>query len=106
MTPEEIYDRLQNAITLLASIRRRDIFPFSPLNGALSFLSLRNHLVDPRSLRSLLERSLPYRDLQEARVITQRRHPLAHLGTFSLALLEQGINTNSTASPQIVPFLY
>ena len=26
MTPEEIYDRLQNAITLLASIRRRDIF--------------------------------------------------------------------------------
>ena len=26
MTPEEIYDRLQNALTLLQSIRRRDIF--------------------------------------------------------------------------------
>ena len=26
MTPEEIYLRLQNALTLLASIRRRDIF--------------------------------------------------------------------------------
>ncbi|HSJ96659.1 MAG TPA: patatin-like phospholipase family protein [Myxococcota bacterium] len=53
---------------LWTSVRRRDVFPFSPLNGALSFLSLRNHLVNAGPLHRLLSRNLPFRDLREARI--------------------------------------
>lgn len=72
-----------------AGIRRRDIFPFSPLNGALSFLAMRNHLVDPRSLRRLLERSLPYRDLEEAKI------PLFVVASDALTGIEAVLSTGS-----------
>ncbi len=46
-------------------LHRRDVFPIAPLSGLLSVLSFRNHLVDPRPLRRLLERHLPSRDLTQ-----------------------------------------
>ncbi len=49
-------------------LRRGDFFPFTPFGGLLSFFSLRNHLVDPTPLRRLIERHLPYRDLNEAAI--------------------------------------
>lgn len=61
-------DGIERLRAIWAGVRRRDIFPLNPLNGALSFLSLRNHLVDPRSLRKLLERSIPTRDLEETEI--------------------------------------
>ena len=49
-----------------ADIRRSDIFPVSPLTGFMSFLKMRNHTVDPRPLRRLIQRHLTFRDLDEA----------------------------------------
>ena len=46
-------------------VHRRDVFPFTPFGGLLSFFSLRNHLVDPTALRRLIERHLPTRDLTQ-----------------------------------------
>lgn len=47
-------------------LRRRDVFPFSPLDGLRSLLPGRNHLVDPARLRRLIERHVAYRDFDEA----------------------------------------
>lgn len=58
-------DRLRD---IWSDLRRGDIFPFNPLRGALGFLLARNSLVDPVSLRRILERSLPYRDLRDATI--------------------------------------
>jgi NTE family protein len=46
-------------------IRRHDVFPVT-LRSALGLLARPGHLIDPSSLRSLLERHLPYRNLEEA----------------------------------------
>lgn len=54
--------------TIWTRVRRRDVFPWSPWGSVLSFLSWRNHLIDPGGLRRILERSLPYRRLEETRV--------------------------------------
>jgi NTE family protein len=45
-------------------LRRRDVFPLSPLS--LLGLFWRDHLIDAGSLRRLVERSLAYSDLSEA----------------------------------------
>jgi NTE family protein len=54
--------------TIWEGLRGRDIFPFSPIGGLLGALSLRDHLVDPSPLESLLKRHLPYRALGDARL--------------------------------------
>ena len=48
-------------------LRRRDIFPFT-LSAALGLLRHADYLVDPSSLRGLIERHLSYVALQEARL--------------------------------------
>lgn len=88
-----------------AGLHRRDIFRFSPLNGLLNLLSRRNHLVDPGSLRRLLERSLPYRNLEEAAI------PFHVVATDVLTGLELVISTGpvveavlaSSAIPGVFP---
>ena len=47
-------------------LRRRDVFPFSPLASFLGFFGKTNHLVTPAPLRSLIESELPYRHLEDA----------------------------------------
>lgn len=49
------------------NLRRSDVFPFGwySLSG---LLARRNFVVDPRGLRDLLERHLPYRNLEQAAV--------------------------------------
>ncbi|MGJ0452347.1 MAG: patatin-like phospholipase family protein [Methylocystis sp.] len=49
------------------NLRRRDIFPFT-LSAALGLLRHADYLVDPSSLRGLIERHLSYVALQEARL--------------------------------------
>lgn len=49
-------------------LRRRDVFPVAPLAGLFGLFSKRDHLVDPRGLRNLLERHLPYAFLEEAQL--------------------------------------
>ena len=48
-------------------LRRQDIFPFT-LSAALGLLRHADYLVDPSSLRGLIERHLSYVALQEARL--------------------------------------
>lgn len=49
------------------SLRRSDIFPVS-LRGALRWLGASNGLFDPIGLRRLIERSLPFQNLEDARL--------------------------------------
>ncbi len=51
--------------TIWLGLRRRDIFPLS-LRTAFAALSGRDYLVDPEPLRCLIEKSLPFRRLEEA----------------------------------------
>ena len=49
-------------------IRRADVFPVSLFRGLSGFLGRHRSLVDPRSLRDLLARELPYERLEDAAV--------------------------------------
>lgn len=49
------------------AIRRQDVFPFSPWNGARGLIGRTNHVISSASLRALLEKHLPYQRLQDAK---------------------------------------
>lgn len=49
-------------------IRRKDVFQVSPLAGALSFLSWRNHICSEKPLKNLIETHLTYDRLEETRI--------------------------------------
>ncbi len=48
------------------SLRRQHVFPLSPVTSARGLLGKTNHLISNASLRSLLEKHIPYRRLEEA----------------------------------------
>jgi NTE family protein len=50
------------------SLRRNDVFPLSPVTGALGLLGQSNHFISNDSLRSLLERHIPFSRLEEASI--------------------------------------
>ncbi len=50
------------------SLRRRDVFPLSPLTGARGLIGRSNYLIPNDNLRSLLEQHLPFRRLEDASV--------------------------------------
>lgn len=54
--------------TVWHSLRRDDVFPIGPIRGALGYYGLRNSLVRPDPLRRLIERYVPFRRLEDARV--------------------------------------
>ena len=49
-------------------MRRDQVFPVSPWQGLLGLIGRKPSLVDPSALRALLERRLPIRRLEDARV--------------------------------------
>jgi NTE family protein len=49
-------------------LRRQDVFPFSPWNGARGLIGRSNHMISNGNLRTLLEKHLPYQRLEEAAV--------------------------------------
>jgi len=51
-----------------AGLRRRDVFPFAPVRGALGALNRRNSLLRPAALRALILRTIPYHDLSQAEI--------------------------------------
>lgn len=53
---------------LWRSLSRADVFPTRPLTGLLGFLGRHSHLVPQDNLRSLLERHLRFRKLEDAPV--------------------------------------
>jgi NTE family protein len=48
-------------------LRRQDVFPLSPLGGFLGYYGLRDSLVTPTALRSLLAQHLPLNRIEEAK---------------------------------------
>jgi NTE family protein len=50
------------------SLRRRDVFPMGPLQGALGYYGLRNWLVRPASLEKLVRDSIAFERLEDAPV--------------------------------------
>jgi NTE family protein len=49
-------------------IRRQDVFQVSPLAGALSFLSWRNHICSEKPLKNLIKKYLTFDRLEETRI--------------------------------------
>lgn len=49
-------------------LRRKDVFPMGPLQGALGYYGLRNWLVRPESLESLVRDQIRFKNLEEAPV--------------------------------------
>ncbi len=62
----------QNGVARLECIwlglRRVGVFPLSPLRTLLGLAGLADHLIEPDSLRRLLEAELPYMCLEDARI--------------------------------------
>jgi NTE family protein len=62
---------VEGAIKLAAiwsGLRRQDIFPINAWAGALGIFGRNNHVISNAGLRSVLERNLPYKRLEEAKV--------------------------------------
>jgi NTE family protein len=59
---------LEALVEIWRTLRRSTVFPVSPLLGAAAVTGLRNYFVSPDGLRGLLERYLPFRRLEEARI--------------------------------------
>ena len=49
-------------------IKRQDVFQVSPLSGALSFLSWRNHICSEKPLKHLIEKHLMFERLEETQI--------------------------------------
>lgn len=58
--------RVEALAEVWAGIGRRDIFPTSPVGALRAFAGRANSFVDPRPLRRLLERFIPYDRLENA----------------------------------------
>lgn len=58
---------IERMAAIWSRVRTRDVIGFS-LGSVLGILGLRGHLADSRGLRQLLERELPYRQFDGARV--------------------------------------
>jgi NTE family protein len=61
-------DGAESLVRIWSGLGTGDVFPFSPVRGFFGFVGWQDGLVDPSGLRSLLERSLPYRRLEDAAV--------------------------------------
>ena len=62
---------LEGALKLAAiwsGLRRQDIFPINPWAGAMGIFGRNNHVISNAGLRSVLEKNLPYKRLEEARI--------------------------------------
>jgi NTE family protein len=62
---------VEGALKLAAiwsGLRRQDIFPLNPWAGALGLLGRNNHVISNSGLRSVLEKNLPYKRLEDAAV--------------------------------------
>ncbi|MEP6753621.1 MAG: patatin-like phospholipase family protein [Candidatus Dormiibacterota bacterium] len=54
--------------TIWSGLRRQDIFPINPWAGAMGIFGRNNHVISNAGLRSVLEKNLPYKRLEEAKV--------------------------------------
>src|SRR5690348_4033494 len=76
-------------------LRRHDVFPLSPITGARGLLGQTNHFISSDNLRSLLERHIPFKRLEDATV------PL-HLVATELKSGRAAILTSGPAVPALL----
>lgn len=76
-------------------LRRHDVFPLSPITGARGLLGQTNHFISSDNLRSLLERHIPFKRLEDAAV------PL-HLVATELKSGRAAILTSGPAVPALL----
>lgn len=57
---------VQRLATFWIGLRRADVFPLAPLQGALGALNRRNSLLSSSALRAVIAHAIPFRDLSEA----------------------------------------
>jgi NTE family protein len=85
-------------------LRRREVFPASPLGGFLALAGRRSHFIDPAPLAGLLGRHLPFQRLELARI------PCHIVATDVLSGLEvrlsQGDAVASLLASTAVPALF
>jgi NTE family protein len=86
-------------------LRRQHIFPLSPLTGARGLLGRSNHFISSDSLRSVLEKHIPFERLEDA---TVPLHVVAtELKSGRAAILSSGSAVTallaSTAIPGVFP---
>src|SRR6266571_2337039 len=83
------------------SLRRRDVFPMGPLQGALGYYGLRNWLVRPTSLENLVRENIEFDKLEDAPV------PLHVVATDIVSgtevLLSRGDTVDSVLASSAVP---
>jgi NTE family protein len=58
----------QELAEIWLGLRRQDVFPISPWSGARGLIGRSNHVIPNASLRTLLEKHIPYRRLEEAQM--------------------------------------
>jgi NTE family protein len=61
-------DGLLELADIWLGLRRGDIFPLSPLTSARGLLGRSNHFITNDNLKTILERHIPYRRLEEAKI--------------------------------------
>lgn len=65
---EPTYTGADNLRRLWCSLRRQDVFPLDVLGVVIGLFRRRDHLVDSRGLRNLLQRHVAYARLEEAAI--------------------------------------
>ena len=85
-------------------IRREDIFPFSPRGSLSALMGRRNHLVPASGLRSLIEREIRFRRLEDAALPV---HVVAvNLLTGRQALISRGDSVEALLATTALPGIY
>jgi NTE family protein len=86
------------------SLRRRDVFPMGPLQGALGYYGLRNWLVRPTSLENLVREHIEFDKLEDAPV------PLHVVATDIISgtevLLSRGDTVSAVLASAAVPGVF
>lgn len=86
---------VEDLADIWAGLRRQDVFPISPLASAAGLLGRSNHFIPNTGLRSMLEKHMPFRRLDEASV------PV-HVVTTELKSGRAAIMTSGPAIPALL----
>ena len=97
-------DALQNLAELWQSLRRRTVFPLSPVRGVLAALGAQDSLCSSTPLARLLVQHLPYRRLERAR--TPVHVVTTDVLTGRAVLLSEGIAVSALLASCAIPGIY
>ena len=88
-------DALEDLASTWKGLRRQDVFPFDPLRHLLALAGSRPSLCSNHNLRRLIERNLPFHDLEEAAI------PL-HIVTTNLLSGEEVLLSRGDAASAVL----